>query len=107
MWQRVQLFAFVLSGNFEKCVRQEIARRDLMIESRRPGVLIARGLLGPTILAVCRAARVALGAEAQRLQSAKALFRAASRHPEARVRGKGLTILISEHARASDQRVPA
>jgi len=86
MRQRVRLFVFSFSAIFESCVRQEIARRDLMIECRRPGVLMARGLLGPTILAVCRAARLALGGESNRAQSAKALFRAASGLPETGVR---------------------
>ncbi len=107
MWQRVQVFAFVLSGKFEKCVQQEIARRDLVIECHRPGVLIARGLLRPTVLAVCQAVCLALGRESDRVQSAKALFRAASTLPKTRVRGKALRYQISEHAHAVNQRLHA
>lgn len=105
MWQRVQVFAFALSGNFEKCVRQELAQRDLMVECHRPGVLIARGLLGPAILAVCRAARLALGEESGRAQSARALFRAASDDRETCVRSKPLKIPIAGHA--LNERIPA
>lgn len=103
MRRQVRLFVFSFSGIFERCVRQEIVRRDLTIECRRPGVLMARGLLGPTILAVCRAARLALNGESNRTQSAKALFRAARGHPETRVRGRPLKLPIGTHTRGANQ----
>jgi len=105
MWQRVQAFAFALSGNFERCVRREIGRRDLTIECHRHGILIARGLLGPTVAALYQAARLALGKEPGRVQSARALFRAASGDRETCVRGKPLKIPIAGHA--LNERIPA
>ncbi len=107
MWQRVQVFAFALSGEFEKCVRREIGRRDLTTECRRHGVLIARGLLGPTVSAIYRAAHLALSGEHSRVQTARALFRTAGGDREARVR-EIREIPISGHARVRERRrVPA
>jgi hypothetical protein len=107
MWQRLQVFAFALSGEFEKCVRREIGRRHLTTECRRQGVLIARGLLGPTVSAIYRAAHLALGGQHSRVQPARALFRAAGGEQETRVR-EIRDVPISGHARVLERRrVPA
>jgi hypothetical protein len=63
MYYRLRLFIFALTGNFEKLLEREIAKVDISEYTRRPGVLVARGLVAPTIGAVYKAARLALHAE--------------------------------------------
>lgn len=107
MWQRVRVFGFAFSGYFERMVRQEIASRDLEAECRRPGVLVARGLLFPTISAVCRAGRLALGVECARAQSAQKLFRANRDGFATTVRARRPKIPASGHARPAKQGIAA
>ncbi len=60
MYYRFRLFVFVFAGNFEKSLEREVAKVDLRQYTRRPGVLVARGLIAPTMVALYNAARLAL-----------------------------------------------
>ncbi len=60
MASRFHLFVFAFSGYFEKILRREIAKADVVAQCRRPGVLVARGLVGPVLVAFVKATRLAL-----------------------------------------------
>jgi hypothetical protein len=60
MFYPFRIFAFTFANYFENLLQQEIAKIDLNKHIRRPGVLVARGLVAPTIIAVYKSARLAL-----------------------------------------------
>ncbi len=103
MWQRVRVFGFAFSGYFEKLIRQEIAKRDLAAEIRRPGVLVARSLIGPVMLAACRAARLAWWAESARMVSADTFFHSVGRRARVRRRAIRPAEPIRERPRRSKE----
>jgi hypothetical protein len=63
MSSRFRLFTFAFAGYFENLIEQEIAKVDFNKHIHRLGVLVARGLVGPTTIAVYKAARLALHAD--------------------------------------------
>jgi hypothetical protein len=60
MLYRLRIFTFTFANYFENLLQQEIAKIDLNKHIRRPGVLVAHGLVAPTIIAVYKSARLAL-----------------------------------------------
>ncbi len=71
---RVQVFAFEFAAEFEKILRQEIASVDALEKCRVPGVLVARGLVAPVLVACWKALRRALSAEKSRTLTASRSF---------------------------------
>ncbi len=63
MYYRFRLFVFIFADNFEKSLKREVAKVDFSQYTRRPGVLVARGLIAPTMVAFYNAARLALRVE--------------------------------------------
>jgi hypothetical protein len=57
---RVQVFTSEFSGQFEELLREEVARSNVTAMCRVPGVLVVRGLVGPVLVAFCKAVRSAL-----------------------------------------------
>ena len=60
MFYPFRIFAFTFANYFENLLQQEIAKIDLNKHIRRPGVLVARGLVAPTIIAVYKSTCLAL-----------------------------------------------
>ncbi len=59
MKSRVRAFAFQFSSEFEKILQREIAKTDVLGKCRMPGVLVARGMVGPVLVAFYKAFRAA------------------------------------------------
>jgi hypothetical protein len=57
---RVQVFTSEFLVKFEELLREEVARSNVTAMCRVPGVLVARGLVGPVLVAFCKALRSAL-----------------------------------------------
>jgi hypothetical protein len=57
---RRQVFASEFSSEFKKTLRREIANSDVLGKRRVTGVLVARGLVAPVLVACCKAFRHAL-----------------------------------------------
>jgi hypothetical protein len=62
---RRQVFASEFSSEFKKILRREIVNLGLLGKCRVPGVLVARGLVAPVLVACCKALRHALMAESK------------------------------------------
>jgi hypothetical protein len=88
---RLRLFSSMYARHFETLLEQEIAKQGFKDYCRRPGVLVAHGMIVPTIVAVWKSAR------------------AASRpHPHAAsVRPLALLLMRRAAARPRDERVGA
>ena len=57
---RRQVFASELSSEFKKILRREIVNSDVLGKCHVRGVLVARGLVAPVLVACCKALRHAL-----------------------------------------------
>jgi hypothetical protein len=57
---RRQVFASEFSSEFKKILRREIANSDVLGKCHVRGVLVARGLVAPVLVACCKALRHAL-----------------------------------------------
>jgi hypothetical protein len=68
---RRQVFASEFSSEFKKILRREIANSDVLGKCRVRGVLVARGLVAPVLVACCKALRHALTARKQTLMTRK------------------------------------
>jgi hypothetical protein len=68
---RRQVFASEFSSEFKKILRREIANSDVLGKCRVSGVLVARGLVAPVLVACCEALRHALMARKQTLMTRK------------------------------------
>ena len=68
---RRQVFASEFSSEFEKILQREIANSDVQGKCRVSGVLVARGLVAPVLVACCKALRHALMARKQTLMTRK------------------------------------
>ncbi len=56
----MRLFWSAFSQHFEKALQHEIAKYDLTQTYSQHGVLAARGLVGPSVIALYKAAHIAL-----------------------------------------------
>ena len=75
MGVRVQVFASEFSVEFERILQKEIANSDVLGKCRMSGVLVARGLVGPVLIACLGAFRRALRSKYSRREIAsKALL---------------------------------
>jgi hypothetical protein len=63
MSRRTRAFLRALSEHFEEALQKEVARVDLSASLRRSGVLVTRALVGPALIAFCKAVRHAWRAE--------------------------------------------
>jgi hypothetical protein len=68
---RRQVFASEFSSEFNKVLRREIVNSDVLGKCRVTGVLVARGLVAPVLVACCEALRHALMARKQTLMTRK------------------------------------
>ena len=64
VFSRLHLLAAAFAEEFERNLELEAAKVDLARIQLRSGVLVARGLVGPAVVAFIRAARVAMRATA-------------------------------------------
>src|SRR6516225_6646849 len=68
---RRQVFASEFSSEFKKILRREIVNSDVLGKCHVSGVLVARGLVAPVLVASCKALRHALMAWKQTLMTRK------------------------------------
>ena len=80
---RLRVFASAFGAQFERILKEEITRIDFAGYYRQSGVLVARCLIGPTISAIYKSARLAFHTQPERALAAENIFRI-SGYPEVR-----------------------